>query len=272
MLPYRQEPKPHLRISLKMKLRAIIKLAMAAFGSMLLWPAAALAGALTTLSGIVDDGSGKPVAGVTVSLNGNNLALRTRTDSVGHFAFASLDPGQYDLLASSVSGSASLRVDLSSNGAAVTLTLLNTISSSHTVSSPPTHGSGTDLTLSGNYIQRMPGGRDLSGILLQLPGSARGANGVVHINGDHGDINYIVDGVSVPQELNREVGSEFDPSDISFIDVLQGAYPAQYGGRFASVVNITTKAGTTTTPGFDFSLLAGSYAHTDTSAGYHAKI
>ncbi len=79
--------------------------------------------------------------------------------------------------------------------------------------------------------------------MIQLPGAARGANGVVHINGDHGDINYIVDGVQIPQELNRNVGSEFDPNDIAFVEALQGAYPAQYGERFASVLNINTRNG-----------------------------
>ncbi len=80
-------------------------------------------------------------------------------------------------------------------------------------------------------------------MLLQLPGAARGANGVVHINGDHGDINYIVDGVQIPQELNRTIGTEFDPNDIAFVETLQGAYPAQYGERFASVININTRNG-----------------------------
>ena len=255
-----------------MKMRLILKLAAVALVVVLFCPAAVLASALATLSGTVTDSAGTPVSSAVVTLTGNNLVLHTRTDGSGHFAFASLDPASYQLAAQAAPGIATMRVDLSSSGAAVTLQLLKTISSSRTVGLPPTRGSGTDLTLSGNYINKLPSGRDLSGILLQLPGAARGANGVVHINGDHGDINYIVDGVAVPQELNREVGSEFDPSDISFIDVLQGAYPAQYGGRFASVVNITTRAGNTTTPGFDFSALTGSYAHTDLSAGYHGRI
>jgi hypothetical protein len=106
---------------------------------------------------------------------------------------------------------------------------------------------------------------------VQLPGAARGANGVVHINGDHGDISYIVDGVAVPQELNRIIGTEIDPSDIAFVDVMEGAYPAQYGERFASVLSIDTKTGTGA-PASALGLTAGSYNNDDSTLGYHAPL
>jgi hypothetical protein len=91
------------------------------------------------------------------------------------------------------------------------------------------------------------------------------------MNGDHGVIDYVVDGVALPQALNREIGSEIDPNDISFLDAIEGAYPAQYGLRFGSVLNITTRAGTGP-PGFDGSLRYGSYGDLDQSIGYHAPL
>ncbi len=48
-------------------------------------------------------------------------------------------------------------------------------------------------------------------MLLELPGAARGANGVVHINGDHGDVNYIVDGVPIPTAAGPPDRNEMDP-------------------------------------------------------------
>lgn len=108
-------------------------------------------------------------------------------------------------------------------------------------------------------------------LLLRLPGAARGANGVVHVNGDHGDIDYVIDGVPVPQELNREIGSEIDPTDVSFMGVLEGAYPAQYGGRFAAIVNINTQVGNGQ-PGANGYVLGGSYGELDSGLGYHTKL
>ena len=126
----------------------------------------------------------------------------------------------------------------------MTLVLLSTVGHvSVSGGQLPIRGSGTDVTVNQDLLDRMPYQGSLPGALLQLPAAARGANGVVHINGDHGDINYYLDGVQVPQELNREVGSEIDPSDIAFMDVVEGAYPAQYGGRFAAVVNVGTRIG-----------------------------
>jgi len=107
--------------------------------------------------------------------------------------------------------------------------------------------------------------------LIQLPGAARGANGVVHMNGDHGVIDYVVDGVPLPQALNREIGSEIDPNDVSSLDVIEGAYPAQYGLRFGSVLNISTRAGTGPA-GVDGSVTYGSYGDIDQSLGYHAPL
>ncbi|MBD5656362.1 MAG: TonB-dependent receptor, partial [Candidatus Eremiobacteraeota bacterium] len=91
------------------------------------------------------------------------------------------------------------------------------------------------------------------------------------MNGDHGVIDYVIDGVPLPQALNREVGSEIDPNDISFVDAIEGAYPAQYGLRFGSVLDITTRAGTGPA-GFDGSVRYGSYGDLDQSIGSHAPL
>jgi hypothetical protein len=136
---------------------------------------------------------------------------------------------------------------------------------------PPIRKSGTDVTLNQQALRRTPATGSFPELLIQLPGAARGANGAVHINGDHGDINYVVDGVSIPQELNRNIGTEFNPNDISFIDVLEGAYPAQYGERFASVLNINTRA-SVGTPGFTGEAIVGSFGHMDATIGYESRL
>jgi len=172
---------------------------------------------------------GTPVAGATVTATGNNVVQNTRTDAEGRFSFGMLSQGSYVLAASSDSGSGTLTVDLPASGANVTLEVgiksIGRVTSS-AARRAPIRGSGTDLVLNSVALSRTPASGSFPEMLIQLPGAARGANGVVHINGDHGDINYIVDGVTIPQELNRVVGSEFNPGDAAFVDVLQGAYPA----------------------------------------------
>jgi len=194
-------------------------------------------GAPGLLTGRVIGSAGEPVAGVTVRAIGQNLTLAVTTDAGGRFAFSSLGLGEYDLIAAKGALRAVARVELTAGGADVDLTLqpLTTIQKVVTSrpSAPSIRGSGTDLTLNQSVLAHSPASTSFPSLLVQLPGAARGANGVVHINGDHGDINYIVDGVSIPQELNRELGSEFDVANAAYVDVLEGAYPAQYGGRGA---------------------------------------
>ena len=225
----------------------------------------------SSLSGTVTS-DGQPIENASVTATGSNLHLQTLTNAQGKFAF-SVPSGTYNVDITSGTSSSSLRVDVTSSGAIITvaLTRLKEIGRTSVTAHPPAAGSGTDLNLNGDELLRSPANGSLPALLIQLPGAARGANGVVHINGDHGDINYIVDGVQIPQELNRNIGTEFDPNNIAFVEVLQGAYPAQYGERFASVVNVNTRNGSGP-PGFATQFNGGSFFHLDSDIAYHANV
>lgn len=237
-------------------------------------PSIAIAQTTVILSGTVQSG-GKPVSGATVTLRGGNLVKTARTDASGTFSFPGLGVGEYSVEATQGTQTASQTVELGGAGATVTLSIdtIKTIGRANgTVGNQAGQRSGTDVTLNAATLTHTAQSGNLSGLLVQnVAGAARGANGTVHINGDHGDINYVVDGVPLPIEINRAIGSEFDPSDIAFAEVLQGAYPAQYGGRFAAVVNI----GTLSKPGpagYSIDLKGGSFAGFDSTGVYHSPI
>jgi hypothetical protein len=233
---------------------------------------ASAANANAFLSGTVLSGD-RPAAGAIVTAEGNNAVARSVTDAQGRFAFASLGFGSYTVTASRDGLRAVVHVDLANGGATIELVLsqLQTIGNVSVVRSPPVRGSGADVTLNSTALTRSPASDSFPETLIQLPGAARGANGVVHMNGDHGVVDYNIDGVSLPQALNREIGSEIDPNDISFLDAIEGAYPAQYGLRFGSVLNITTRAGAGPA-GFDGDIHFGSYNDIDQTLGYHAPL
>jgi hypothetical protein len=226
---------------------------------------AALSGTVTT--------AGQAAANVGVTASGNNSTFKTTTDASGHFLFPALALGTYELVATSGDLAARARVDLGSGGANLALTLLGLreIGAVTTVRSQVTHGSGSDVVLNGTALTQLPFNNSFPEMEIQMPGAVRGANGVVHINGDHGVINYLVDGVALPQELNRDIGGEINLNDLSFVDLIEGAYPAQYGLRFGSVFNMSTRAGTGPA-GFDGDAQFGSYNDTQTTLGYHAPI
>jgi hypothetical protein len=234
--------------------------------------AVSAATATAVLGGTVTS-NGVPVPDATVTVSGNRQVLRATTGAHGEFSFSALSFGTYRVTVNAKDQSGALDVDLGSGGAtiAVAISKLKQIGRVAIARSTPVRGSGADVQLNSADLTRSTTSDSFPETLIQLPGTARGANGVVHMNGDHGVVDYVVDGVALPQALNREIGSEIDPNDISFLDAIEGAYPAQYGLRFGSVLNITTRAGTGPA-GFDGSVRYGSYGDIDQSLGYHAPL
>lgn len=233
---------------------------------------AAAAGGSAFLSGTVTSGD-KPVSGAAVTAAGNNFMAKASTDLQGHFTFPALGLGTYIVTATASGLQAAVRVDLSNGGATVTLVLaqVSQLGRVSIVTAGVSRGSGSDTVLNKTVLTRLPYNGSFPEALIQLPGAVRGANGVVHLNGDHGVINYVVDGVPVPQALNREIGSEIDPNDVSFVDAMEGAYPAQYGLKFGSVLNISTRA-QVGPAGVDGEMHFGSYTNLDQTLGFHSPL
>lgn len=217
--------------------------------------------------------NGRPASGAEVTASGNNVTFKAMTDPRGAFVFPPLPLGTYELEAKKGDLHARLRIDLGNDGASVALSLtrLRQIGEVAVSRSLPVRGSGSDVTLNATDLTRLPYNNSFPAMLGQLPGAVRGANGVVHINGDHGVINYQINGVALPQGLNRDIGSEINLNDLSYVDVIEGAYPAQYGLKFGSILNLTTKSGTGP-PGFDNQSSFGSYATVQSTLDYHAPL
>jgi hypothetical protein len=253
--------------------RAALGLALLLALSALALPAYAV-NASAFLSGTVAR-DGHPAGGIPVTAAGNNLTVKTSSDARGHFAFPPLALGTYDVEARQGDLRGLVRVDLGSGGADISIALVKLSEIEHTVvtqsQSLALHGSGSDVVLNGTALTRLPFNNSFTRMEIQMPGAVQGANGVVHINGDHGVINYMIDGVPLPQQLNRDIGSEININNLSFVDLIEGAYPAQYGLRFGAVFNMSTRAGTGP-PGADGYASFGSYTNAQSTMGYHAPL
>ncbi|HTS16819.1 MAG TPA: TonB-dependent receptor [Verrucomicrobiae bacterium] len=94
-------------------------------------------------------------------------------------------------------------------------------------------------------------------VLLQAPGVVQEEFGEVHVRGDHGDLQYRVNGVSLPESLNG-FGQEIDTHLIQSVTLISGAMPARFGDRTAGIIDVTTKTGSQLN-GNEFSMYGGSY-------------
>ena len=94
------------------------------------------------------------------------------------------------------------------------------------------------------FIENMPSGANaqLDQVLLQAPGAAKDSFGQLHIRGDHGNLQYRLNNVILPEGLQL-FGQALSPRLADNVRLITGALPAQYGLRTAGIVDITTKSG-----------------------------
>ena len=119
-------------------------------------------------------------------------------------------------------------------------------------------GLGASITrFSAANIRDLPQGADtkLDLMLTQAPGVALDSYGQLHVRGDHGDLQYRLDGVQLPEGLSG-FGQDLSSRIAQSTELITGALPAQYGVLQAGVINLTLKSGRTD-PGGDISIEGG---------------
>jgi len=95
-----------------------------------------------------------------------------------------------------------------------------------------------------------------SQILQQsIVGAARAPTGEVHIRGQHAEYTYYVDGLPVPAGISGSLNELFDPEVVNQIAFQTGGWDAEYGGKNAAIVDVTTRI-----PAGGFHVDASSYA------------
>lgn len=117
----------------------------------------------------------------------------------------------------------------------------------------------SSFTFTPKVLLQLPQGAStpINQLLLQAPGVAQDANGGIHVRGDHGDLQYRINGVILPESLGG-FGQTLDTRLIAHLRLLTGALPAQYGLRTAGVVDITTRNGADLRDGGSLSYTGGS--------------
>ncbi len=210
------------------------------------------------LIGSVKDSLGRPVAGVTVTLQdftGRTVA-QTKTGPQGQFRLSVGKPGTYALMTGKkgfkpatkivmvpLGGAKSLELAVTSEEALTLRVSANRIRVQNTL----TETGASKYTFTSHDIKNLPQGEatPLNEVLLQMPGVALDQNQEIHIRGEHLGIQYEMNGVLLPLDLNTDptftqlLNSQF----IKSVSLADGILPPKYGYRTAGVVNIKTKDG-----------------------------
>ena len=74
----------------------------------------------------------------------------------------------------------------------------------------------------------------LNDVLLQAPGVAQDSFGQLHVRGDHANLQYRINGITIPEAISG-FGQPLSARFVDRITLITGALPAQYGYRTAGV-------------------------------------
>ncbi len=136
---------------------------------------------------------------------------------------------------------------------------------------PASTGAST-TTMDRETIERMPQGNaaSLNQILLQAPGVVQEAQGDLHVRGDHRNLQYRINGVTLPEAISG-FGQMFDARALRSVSLLTGALPAQFGYRTAGIVELTLRSGITD-PGGSVGVYGGSFGTVQPALAYGGAI
>jgi outer membrane receptor protein involved in Fe transport len=118
----------------------------------------------------------------------------------------------------------------------------------------------TSYTVTREAIETMPQGdnQSIDKLVLQFPGvnyDSAASNPNFHVRGEYANVQTRLNGVILPEGVSA-LGPVIDTGIIGSIFLLTGTLPAQYGGRTAGVLDITTRS--FSAPSGDVSIYGGS--------------
>jgi hypothetical protein len=236
--------------------------------------AVALASDSGSVRGVVHDPQHRPVQNAMVMLRSktSEWATTVTTDATGQFTFNGVALGEYtvSIAAPSFEQTAqSVRINSGSQPVLHFSLTVATSKESVTVSGEPEAiptDSATPTTLvSRSDIAHTPGAartNSLAMITDYVPG-AYFTHDQLHIRGGH-QASWLVDGVPVPNtNIASNLGPQFDPKDIDYLEVDRGSYGAEFGDRTYGVFNVVPRTGFERNNQAELELSAGNFYQTN---------
>ena len=208
-----------------------------------------------TISGTVSDPSGSVIANATVTIHNpvSQYERSTTTDSSGNFSFTNVPFNPYHLSVT-VNGfssyaedvdvrsvvSITLKIALKVAGAQTTVTVE---SGADLVENDPTDHTDVDKALADKLPLESASSSLSSLVTLASPGIAADSNGLFHGLGDHAENSFSVDGQPITDQQSKVFSNQIPIDSVQSLEVIDGAPPAEYGGKTSVVIVATTRSG-----------------------------
>jgi hypothetical protein len=226
-----------------------------------------------SISGTVLDPSGAVVPNATVEVHNpvSHFDRSTTTDSSGGFSFANVPFNPYHL---SVTGAGftpysqdvevrsavplDIKISVKVAGSSETVTVES--SGGDLLENDPTAHTDVDRDLFDKIPLESASSSLSSLVTLASPGIAADSNGLFHGMGDHAENSFSIDGQPITDQQSKVFSNQFPVGSIQSLEVIQGAPPAEYGGKTSLIIVATTRSGQgSTTPHGDVTASYGSF-------------
>jgi len=220
----------------------------------LLAPAQIFASVFGTVKAIVHDPQHRPVQGAEVTVQSTTSAYNQSgaTNDDGIATIMNVPVGEYEITVSSQGFSLQKQaVTVTSDNVQELHYALALAARQETVevSGAPlmvNPASSTPVSMVNRTEIAETPGADRSNSLSIITDFTPGATIVhdqLHVRGGH-QVTWAIDGVPVPNtNIASNVGPQFDPKDIDYVEEQRGSFSAEYGDRTYGVFNVATRTG-----------------------------
>ena len=225
-----------------------------------------------SIVGVVTDPSGAVIPGASVTIRNpvSAYSRTTPTDATGHFRFPNLPFNPYHLTVTRegfaafagdvnvdsiipVNSNIQLKVGAASNTVTVE-------GGEDLIEDDPTAHTDVDRGLFDKLPLESSSSTLSSLVTLAAPGVAADSNGLFHGLGDHAENSFSVDGQPITDQQSKVFSNQIPTDSIESLEVIQGAPPAEYGGKTSLVIVATTRSGQgVTTPHGDVTASYGTF-------------
>jgi outer membrane cobalamin receptor len=239
----------------------------------------AFASIFGSVRGIVHDPQHRPVENAMVMLRSktSEWATTANTDATGQFAFNAVSLGEYTVtIVAPGFNQAAANVVVNSGSQPVLHFSLRVVTTKETVNvsgapeAVPTDSATPTTLVSRLDVERTPGAartNSLAMITDYVPG-AYFTHGQLHIRGGH-QTSWLIDGVPVPNtNIASNLGPQFDPKDIDYLEVNRGSYGAEFGDRTYGVFNVVPRTGFERNRQAELVLSAGNFYQTNDALSF----
>ena len=225
-----------------------------------------------SINGTVVDSTGAVVPNASVELHNpvSHFDRSTTTDNDGKFTFSNVPFNPYHL---SVTGTGfahyaqdvdvrsavpmDIKIGLQVAGSTESVTVE---AAGDLLENDPTAHTDVDRGLFDKIPLESTSSSVSSLVTLATPGVAADSNGLFHGLGDHAENSFSVDGQPITDQQSKVFSNQIPVDSIESLEVIQGAPPAEYGGKTSLVIVATTRSGQgVTTPHGSVNLSYGSF-------------